>query len=283
MHGERTPSFSVSEQKASYFCHGCKAGGSVIDFVMAYNHIGICEAIEKLAVEYRIPRNHIPAIIRTCKKFAGGKVQCKEVIRMEYLRNPMLDYVKEPIQEWIDEGILQSVMDRFDVRYDIYNQNIVFPIIDHEGNIISIKARTLVPNKVPKYHYYTKIGTINFLYGFFQNQDKIAEKNEVIIFEGEKSVMKAEGFGYFNTTASMTDRIENSIENIIMLPCKDVVIAWDKGVGKNQILKEVQRLKKYKNVFLIEDKWNLLENQDAPVVKGKEIFDTLYERKERVL
>ena len=283
LHQEKTPSFSVSGDKGSYFCHGCKSGGSIIDFAINYHHIGMAEAIEKLAEEYKIPRNHIPTIIRVCKKFISKESNCKDVIRMEYLRNPMLDYVKEPIEEWIKEGILQSVMDKFDVRYDIYNQNIVFPIIDHLGNIVSIKARTLSPNKTPKYHYYTKIGTVNFLYGYFQNQEAIKEKNEMIIFEGEKSVMKAEGYGYLNTTASMTDRIENSVENIIVLPCKDIIIAWDKGISKSQVLKEVKKLKKYKNVFMIEDKWGLLENKDAPVDKGKEVFDILYSRKERIL
>ena len=33
-HHEKTPSFSVSEDKQMYYCFGCGAGGNVITFVM---------------------------------------------------------------------------------------------------------------------------------------------------------------------------------------------------------------------------------------------------------
>jgi DNA primase len=80
----------------------------------------------------------------------------------------------------------------------------------------------------------------------------------------------------------MTDRIERTLENIIKIPCKNVVIAWDKGVPRMQIIKEVKKLKKYKNVYIIEDKWGLLDNKDSPVDKTKETFDFLYENRERI-
>ena len=38
-HNEKTPSFSVDAQKQLYYCFGCKAGGSVIQFVMDIEHM----------------------------------------------------------------------------------------------------------------------------------------------------------------------------------------------------------------------------------------------------
>lgn len=281
-HQEKTPSFSVNGEKQLYFCYGCHAGGSVIDFASDYNKISFPEAVEKLATEYKIPRSRVPVLVRIAKKYIKKNI-AKETIKMEYINNPMLSYDKADIVEWIKEGIPQVIIDKFEVRYDRHNDNIVFPILDSEGKIISIKARTLIAGKKPKYYYYTKIGTVNFLYGYYQNQKAIAEKNEMIIFEGEKSVMKAESYGYFNSVASMTDRIANSIENIILAPSKDIVIAWDKGVSATQIKKEVSLLKKYKNVYILQDTKNLLMPKDAPVDQGKEVFDYLYSQKERVL
>ena len=48
-HSERTPSFSVNEQKQLYHCYGCKKGGDLVTFVMDIVGIGFREAIEELA------------------------------------------------------------------------------------------------------------------------------------------------------------------------------------------------------------------------------------------
>lgn len=48
-HNEKTPSFSVSEKKQMYYCFGCGAGGSAIDFMMNYDRLSYPEAIEELA------------------------------------------------------------------------------------------------------------------------------------------------------------------------------------------------------------------------------------------
>ncbi len=47
-HNERTPSFGVSETKQLYHCHGCKAGGDLISFVMEMNGLSFGEALEDL-------------------------------------------------------------------------------------------------------------------------------------------------------------------------------------------------------------------------------------------
>jgi DNA primase len=33
-HDDKTPSFSVNEEKAVFYCHGCGAAGDVIDFIV---------------------------------------------------------------------------------------------------------------------------------------------------------------------------------------------------------------------------------------------------------
>lgn len=48
-HNEKSPSFSVSEKKQMYYCFGCGAGGSSIDFLMNYDRLSYPEAIEELA------------------------------------------------------------------------------------------------------------------------------------------------------------------------------------------------------------------------------------------
>ncbi|MCM2276526.1 MAG: DNA primase [Oligoflexia bacterium] len=53
-HSERTPSFSVSEQKQLYHCYGCRKGGDLVSFVMELHGLDFREALEELAERARI-------------------------------------------------------------------------------------------------------------------------------------------------------------------------------------------------------------------------------------
>ena len=51
-HAEKTPSFTVSEEKQIFHCFGCGAGGSVFHFLMQYEHLSFPEAVERVAQRY---------------------------------------------------------------------------------------------------------------------------------------------------------------------------------------------------------------------------------------
>lgn len=53
-HGEKTPSFTVNEEKGIYHCFGCQTGGSVFQFLMQYDHLTFPEAVERVAKRYGI-------------------------------------------------------------------------------------------------------------------------------------------------------------------------------------------------------------------------------------
>jgi DNA primase len=57
-HNEKTPSFSVSQEKQFYHCFGCGAHGNAIDFLMEFDRLDFVEAIEDLAsgVGLQVPR-----------------------------------------------------------------------------------------------------------------------------------------------------------------------------------------------------------------------------------
>lgn len=48
-HQEKTPSFSVSQDKQFYYCFGCGAGGNALGFIMDHDHLEFPEAVEELA------------------------------------------------------------------------------------------------------------------------------------------------------------------------------------------------------------------------------------------
>ncbi|WP_294833209.1 DNA primase [uncultured Gilliamella sp.] len=48
-HDEKTASFSLNEKKQIYYCFGCGASGSVVNFLMQYDRLSFPEAIEEIA------------------------------------------------------------------------------------------------------------------------------------------------------------------------------------------------------------------------------------------
>ena len=48
-HNEKTPSFSVNEQKGFYHCFGCGKHGDIFSFVMETQHMNFMQAMEELA------------------------------------------------------------------------------------------------------------------------------------------------------------------------------------------------------------------------------------------
>jgi DNA primase len=53
-HSEKTPSFTVSEEKQIFHCFGCHTGGNIFKFLMEYEKISFVEAVQELAEELGI-------------------------------------------------------------------------------------------------------------------------------------------------------------------------------------------------------------------------------------
>ena len=291
--GDVNPSMSFNSDKNVFRCMGCNSKGYLISFVMQYHKLTFLEAIEHILrlVNINFADREYSEILEYLKKYNIIKEE-KLTTRKPLRGDVMKQYVKEPIKEWLSEGILQQVLDKYDVRYDKNGNAIVFPIRDINGKIIAIKARTLYENfrdlGITKYQYYSAIGTNDFLFGLYENIDNIKAKNELILLEGAKGVMLAESCGYDNCVSLETNTI-NEIQMDILLQLKvDIVICLDKGIkivsGKTKNISEVSvgLLPKLTNVYVIEDKNNLLSNKDCPADKGKEIFDKLYEGRYKI-
>lgn len=294
---DETPSFSIDESKQLFYCFSTGKGGNVLNFIMEYHNLTFTKALEKLCEFLKCDINNISktsSLMNIAKKF-NFKNNEKFFVPIRFKKDVMNQYTKEEINEWIQEGIPQSIMDKYEVRYDKKDNRIVFPIWDDEANIISISGRTLYDDykernktlpknkQIRKYTYYGDIGTTYFFYGYWQNKDFIEEKDEMLVFEGAKSVYKAESFGYMNSVASMTDKISpEQNKELIKIPVKNVVICWDKGVTLKEIQEKVRLIKKFKNIWAVIDNYNMLKDKMSPVDVDKKTFDYLYENRIRI-
>ena len=53
-HSEKTPSFTVSEEKGIFHCFGCNMGGGIFQFLMQIDQLSFPEAVERVAKRYGI-------------------------------------------------------------------------------------------------------------------------------------------------------------------------------------------------------------------------------------
>jgi len=53
-HNEKTPSFTVSDEKQIFHCFGCHTGGNVFKFLMEYKKISFVEAVQEMAEQLGI-------------------------------------------------------------------------------------------------------------------------------------------------------------------------------------------------------------------------------------
>lgn len=204
---------------------------------------------------------------------------------------------QEGCKPWIDEGIGWEQIIKFNIRYDVSNNAIIIPNYDYDGNLIGVRGRFLDPNAKAKYApiWYNRQclshPTGKSLYGIYENHKTIEEKKMVILFEGEKSVLKF-GTYYPNSNVALATLGKNitreHIQLLLKMGVKRVVLAYDADYEtydeleekKKEYLKLATILTPYFNVSILLDYDLELSYKDSPVDKGKEVFDRIL--KERI-
>jgi len=72
-HDEKTPSFSVNQEKQFYYCFGCGASGNAIGFIMNYENTDFPKAIESLANTLGLEIPQETKSLRNAKHFESEK------------------------------------------------------------------------------------------------------------------------------------------------------------------------------------------------------------------
>lgn len=284
---EKTPSFSVREDPPVFYDYSSGIGGNLYTFVRYYNKVGSRDAVKILEkysginLESAEVGNRLAATA-ACKKYQPKKRTEKRVNPKVLPDDYMERYVCDPskLQIWRDEGISDISMAKFCVRYDPFSNRIVYPVRDLYGRIVNVGGRTLDPlfkeHSQRKYCYFFPWnGALCTIYGLFENKKEILNKREVILFEGCKSVLKADTWGIGNTAAILTSHLSPyQMTELAKLGCT-VVFALDKDVDIHKD-HNISKLKQYVNVQYIIDKDDVLAEKDSPVDEGEEIFRELY-------
>jgi len=295
--GEKTPSFSLDPAKRYFYDFSAGFGGNLVDFVMAHDHVNVAQAINILKKYAHItegadgaPRQRL-SVVSVARRYGRptrSPPKCTaKLLPDDYMARYSFD--REKLKIWADEGISYDTMWKYNVRYDAFDDRIVYPIRNLEGRIFCVSGRTCDPDykakKIRKYTYTTPIGSLPALYGFWENKQSILDRKEAIVFEGCKSVLKAVDFGYDNSIALLTSHLSPfQMEAMIRLASFHgihFVFALDSDVDITKD-KNIMRLKSYAHVEWIKNRDNMLEEKDSPVDRGKEVFDRLYTMREKI-
>lgn len=221
-------------------------------------------------------------VIKTLKKF---KPKEQKIVEHKVLDESYLDkYEKYVVDDWVAEGISEEVQNEFGVFIDRNYSRWKIPIRDEFGRLITTKGRTYVEDYqlkgIYKYIFYPPLGVNDIIFGLDKTLKYAKEKNELILFEAEKSVMKAYGMGYKNCASVGKNSINlHIVKKLIGLDISNIVLCFDKDVAYDEVMKEANKLKFFKNVYYVIDKGGLLEKKDSPVDKGVDIWEELYQSK----
>jgi DNA primase len=188
-HKEKTPSFTVNEEKGFYHCFGCGAHGSAIDFVMNTEGLSFPEAVERLAGEVGLqvpvdtPEERDRARLRQSlyDVMIAAEAWFARTLRMPEGRGA-LAYLKDrginddnierfglgfapasrgalkaalarqgiEDSQMIEAGLLVNPDDSSRDPYDRFRDRVVFPINDRRGRVIAFGGRILGDGE-PKY------------------------------------------------------------------------------------------------------------------------------------
>lgn len=281
---DRNPSFSIDPVKNVYCDFSSGTSGNVLDFIMNKDHCNFPEAVNKLKRWAKIDEDvsyTTTPIIKLLRMYKPPKPK-EATIRQHVERSELERYQVRSFPFWEDEGITSETALRWRCGVDRINQCLTIPIYDQNGDVINILCRTTNPNAsqlgIPKYIYRKKLGTVDFFWGWYQHQFDIVDRNEVILVEGCKSVMKLEQWGYDNAVAVLTSHLGDNQLPILIKAGVDVIVMFDHDVDPTKD-ENLQKLKRFCRVYICRDKDGLTGAKDSPCDCGREVFEQILTNK----
>ncbi|AJA48360.1 DNA primase [Clostridium pasteurianum DSM 525 = ATCC 6013] len=262
-HNEKSPSFSVSEDKQIYKCFGCGEAGNVITFVMKTKSLSFIDAVKLLAERIHLDLDYLEKG-NNKKKDTNDKLLKLNVDAARFFFSN-LNSNKKAKNYFINRGILESTIRSFGLgyalddwhgimnflkrkgysdldllnagliiknekgnKYDRFRNRVMFPVFDYKGKVIGFGGRVLDDSK-PKYLNSPETALfkkgIN-LYGlnFVLKNDN---KRTIIIVEGYMDCITLHQYGINNTVASLGTALTVNQAKLLKRYADNIIISYD--------------------------------------------------------
>jgi len=266
-HDEKSPSFSVNDEKQIFHCFGCGKGGNVITFMMEMEAFPFQEAVRFLAdragISIALPDNSAPALSEESTTILSSHEWLTKYYHhlLKYADNGKkgLTYLK-------DRGITEATIDEFQLGFapdeseltvqflknkgfhtqslvkigllstsdntafrDVFRGRVIFPIKNHLGRPVAFGGRAFQEEE-PKYlnsPEHELFHKGNLLYHFHTAKNHIRKQNQAIIFEGYMDVIAAHQAGIKNGVATLGTSLTPQQAKLLKRYVDSAVICYD--------------------------------------------------------
>ena len=225
-HKEKTPSFSINDEKGLFYCFGCGTGGNILNFISKYKNCTFRESLQEITNIAGINlKNTGPSISSNIlnKKFKlldlFNQFFHKNILKnqkvLEYLKTREIDkslvqkfsigYCPNNIDnflkfleengftksEILELGIIIQSKNSENTFFGRFSDRIIFPIYNFSNKINGFGGRTVSNSKIK---YINSPESLLFkksenLYGFKQNFSEIKDQKKLIVVEGYLDVV----------------------------------------------------------------------------------------------
>ena len=262
-HNEKTPSFTVNDQKGFYHCFGCQAHGDIISFEMSKEGLEFKEAVIKLANDFSIEIPLVKNFEKNNYSQNNRPLELLEEISKFFERNLYQNFANEARKYLQKRGINSTIAKKFRLGfaldsydslhnflseknysqkeildcgiiakndrgkiYDKMRNRIIFPITNKKNQVIAFGARTL-GNDLPKYlnSQETEIFKKNqTLYNIANARKSIFDKSYAVIVEGYMDAISLASNGIENVVAGLGTAIgEHHLKQLFLITDKIII------------------------------------------------------------
>lgn len=318
-HDDHDPSMSISEDKQIYKCFVCGAGGNVFNFVKDFEKIQYNDAIIKVAnyIGYSLDEKYLV----TQKKIDPKQQVLFDVLNeyVKYTRYILNTEDASDAKKYLHKrGLDDSTIQKFEIGYnlnndqstnfllakghdlescvktnitrinefgskDVFNQRIVFPIHNPQGQVVAFTARTMNPNESSKYINSTETPLYikgNLLYNYHRAIKHVKQAKEIIIVEGVMDVIALDRVNIENVVATLGTACTKEQITLIQNASNNVVLCYDSdAAGQTATLKLARLLISQRlNVSIIQNNTGL-DLDEIIDQKSKEVLVKLMAQK----
>ncbi|MEW5947493.1 MAG: DNA primase [bacterium] len=270
-HREKTPSFTVNEEKGLWYCFGCGEGGNLFTFVMKTDNLDFGEAVEKLARQAGVPLKPRRETAREERSVRDRVLKVNERAARFFTRVLLEHPEGEPFLAYLDrrnvprtqiddftlgaslaswdsllktlasEGYTVNDMEKAGLVvpraegegcYDRFRGRLIFALKNVTGDVVGFAARTL-GDEQPKYVNTPR--TPVFDKGrLLYGIDKAARNvrdSTLIVTEGYMDVIALHREGIRNAVASMGTALTEHQVDALRRYCSRVALAYDADVA----------------------------------------------------
>lgn len=259
-HNEKSPSFSVSQNKQFYHCFGCQQHGNAISFLMDYDHMEFVEAIEQLAqhigVEIPYEKGHYPRQKQTAEaeSLFNTLQQCSDYYQSQLKQHQQaIDYLKQrgisghtarlygigfappgwnnltgDSNNQIESGML--IKNDQGKIYDRFRHRLMFPIRDRRGRTIAFGGRIINPEDNPKYLNSPESPIFHKgeeIYGLYELKLNNQQIDQIFITEGYMDVVSLAEHGVTNAVATLGTAINHEQIEKLFRVARTLIFCFD--------------------------------------------------------